>query len=205
MKNTARTRSSLTLGPLVAALLLGCGGRDAVWDAPPSNVAVHALQGSAAFVDATAERVLLTPVEQDLTLSPVSIPMRRGFASSVATPDGSALLVLARGDVPREEPDDQGPGLAMIDGGASPRLLRTYDISDPLSGLAMDPEGHFAVIYPAAADSSFVANPNELSIVDLAKAPGAGNPTSLTLRSFGGRPEALIFTPTLALPGAATR
>jgi hypothetical protein len=205
MKNATRTLRSLTLVSLFAALLPGCGDRDAVWDTRPTSVAAHALQGSAAFVDVTADRVLLTPVEQDLTLSPVSVPMRRGFASSVATPDGSALLVLARGDVPREKPDDQGPGLAVIDGGASPGLLRTYDISDPLSGLAMDPEGHFAVIYPSAADTSFVANPNELSIVDLAAPPGAGNPTSLTLRSFGGRPEALIFTPTLALPSAATR
>jgi hypothetical protein len=203
--NVAPTLRSLALASLFAALLPGCGERDAVWGAPPIGVAAHALQGSAAFVDVTADRVLLTPVEQDLTLSPVSIPMRRGFASSRATPDGSALLVLARGDVPREKPDDQGPGLAMIDGGTSPRLLRTYDISDPLSGLAMDPEGRFAVIYPSASDSSFVANPNELSVVDLSQAPGAANPTSLTLRSFGGRPEALIFTPTLALPSAATR
>ncbi|MEO5732010.1 MAG: hypothetical protein ABI134_32105, partial [Byssovorax sp.] len=200
MKNATRRLRSLTLLSLFAALLPGCGDRDAVWDTRPSNVAAHALQGSAAFVDVTADRVLLTPVEQDLTLSPVSVPMRRGFASSVATPDGSALLVLARGDVPREKPDDQGPGLAVIDGGASPRLLRTYDISDPLSGLAIDPQGQFAVIYPSASDSSFVANPNELAIVDLARPADLANPTSLTLRSFGGRPEALVFTPTLILP-----
>jgi len=205
MKTNLPGHRSLVIASLLTALLPACGERDPVWDTASVAVSAHGLQGSAAFVDVLAERVLLTPVEKDLTLSPVSVPMRRGFASSATTPDGSALLVLARGDVPREGPDDQGPGLAMIDGGASPRLLRTYDISDPLSGLAVDPEGHFAVIYPSAADSSFVANPNELSIVDLAKPPGAGNPTSLTLRSFGGRPQSLIFTPTLGLPSAARR
>ena len=196
---------SLTTALLLAAVLAGCGERDAVWNDAPAPIVAHGLKSSAAFVDVDAERVLLTPVEQDLTLSPVSVPMRRGFATSQTTPDGSALLVLSRGDVPREKPDDQKPGLAMIDGGSSPHLLRTYDISDPLSGLAVDPQGQFAVIYPSASDSSFVANPNELAIVDLARAPGLSNPTSLTLRSFGGRPESLIFTPTLILPGGARR
>jgi hypothetical protein len=200
-----RSLARLTTATLLAALLPGCGDRDAVWTNAPTPVIAHGLSGSAAFVDVDAERVLLTPVEQDLTVSPVSVPMRRGYATSQTTPDGSALLVLARGDVPREKPDDHRPGLAMIDGGNTPHLLRTYDISDPLSGLAIDPEGRFAVIYPSAADSSFVANPNELAIVDLAKPAGLANPTSLTLRSFGGRPEALIFTPTLDLPGAARR
>lgn len=205
MKIRTPSHRSLVIASLLAALLPACGDRDAVWDAAPGPVAAHGLQGSAAFVDVAAERVLLTTAEQDLTLSPVSVPMRRGFASSAATPDGSALLVLARGDVPREKPSDQGPGLAMIDGSNSPHLLRTYDISDPLSGLAVDPEGHFAVIYPSATDSSFVANPNELSIVDLAQPPSAANPTSLTLRSFGGRPQSLVFTPTLGLANAARR
>ena len=205
MNNPTIPRRSLTTALLLAALVPGCGDRDAVWNSVPAPVLAHGLKGSAAFVDVVAERVLLTPVEQDLTLTPLSVPMRRGYASSQATPDGSALLVLARGDVPRQKSDDQRPGLTMIDGGTSPHLLRTYDISDPLSGLAIDPQGQFAVIYPSAADSSFVANPNELAIVDLAKAPGLANPTSLTLRSFGGRPEALIFTPLLDLPGAARR
>lgn len=205
MNNPISSRRSLTTALLLAAVLPGCGERDAVWNNAPAPVISHGLKGSAAFVDVDAERVLLTPVEQDLTLSPVSVPMRRGFATSKTTPDGSALLVLARGDVPREKPDDQRPGLAMIDGGSSPHLLRTYDISDPLSGLAIDPQGQFAVIYPSAADSSFVANPNELAIVDLAAPAGLSNPTSLTLRSFGGRPESLVFTPTLLLPGGARR
>src|SRR4051812_46658468 len=116
MKTTAPRRRSLLIASLLAASLAGCGERDAVWDAAPTTVAAHQLQGSAAFVDVSAERVLLVAAEQDLTLAPVSVPMRRGFASSAITPDGSALLVLSRGDVPREQPDDQGPGLAMIDG-----------------------------------------------------------------------------------------
>ncbi len=196
--------SAFLLGAL-ATLLPACGDRDAVWGAAPAPVIAHGLDGSAAFVDVGAERVLLTPVEPDLTLAPVSVPVRRGYATSEATRDGSALLVLARGDVPRQKADDEKPGLTMIAGGTTPHLLRTYDISDPLSGLAIDPEGHFAVIYPSAADSSFVANPNELAVVDLATPPGPGNPVSLTLRSFGGRPESLVFTPTLVLPGGARR
>jgi len=44
-----------------------------------------------------------------------------------------------------------------------------------------------------------VTNPNELVVVDLA--PGATTPAvPVTLHSFGGRPEKLVFAPELSLP-----
>jgi hypothetical protein len=188
-----------------AAILAGCGDRDKVWTLAVSAPVAHGLGQSVALIDTPAERALLLPVNQDLTLAPVSIPIRRGFAASATTPDGAHLLVLARGDVPREKATDQAPGLGLIDDGAKPSLRATYELSDPLSGLAIDPEGRFAVVYPSAADTAFIANPNELAIVDLEHDPGTENPTPLTLRSFGGRPQSLFSTPTLGLPGGARR
>jgi len=198
--------ASLFLPSLLAsAALVGCGGREEVWDSTPGAFIAHGLADAAALVDTSGERALVLPVKADLTLDPVSIPIGRGFASSATTADGKRLVVLARGDVPRLLPDDQGPLLSVIQSGAAPGLVFGYDLGDPLSGLALDPESRFAVVYPSEADTSFVANPNELSIVDLSAGPSDANPTPLTLRSFGGRPQGFFFTPMLGIPGGARR
>lgn len=190
---------------LGAAALSGCGGREEVWETTPGALIAHGLADAAALVDTTGERALLLPVKSDLTLAPVSVPIGRGYASSATTADGKHLVVLARGDVPRLKPDDQGPSLSLIQSGAAPGLVSNYDLGDPLSGLALDPESRFAVVYPSEADTAFVENPNELSVVDLTAGPSDTNPTPLTLRSFGGRPQGFFFTPTLGIPGGARR
>lgn len=191
--------------PLLASALAACGGRNPVWDSAPSGLVSHGLNDAAAIVDTNGERVLMLSVNEDLTLDSESVSIHRGFATSATTADGKLLAVLSHGDVPRERAEDQGPVLSLLQGGAKPGLLRTYELEDPLSGLALDPESRFAVIYPSDADNSFVENPNELSIVDLTAAQGEANPTPLTLRSFGGSPQSFFFTPTLGLPGGGTR
>ena len=77
---------------LVAALptLAGCGDRAPVWDAAPGSLVASALSDAAVLVDAPGERVLMLPVESDLTLAPVSVPIGRGYASSATTADGKA-------------------------------------------------------------------------------------------------------------------
>jgi hypothetical protein len=190
---------------LAAALALSGCHRDEVWDQPAGNLVAHGLAGSAAILDDPAHRALFLPIESDLSVKPVSLPIGRGYAASATTPDGSRLLVLSRGDVPRKKADDQGPTLTLLDGGPDPRVIDTYPLTDPLSGLDVDPEGRFGIVYPSASDTSFVANPNELSILDLTAKPSDSNPTPLTLRSFGGRPQAFFFTPTLELPTGPRR
>ncbi|MFT3775839.1 MAG: hypothetical protein QM820_61630 [Minicystis sp.] len=198
-------RTSFFLPCLLAAVSLGCGKRAAVWDADPGGLVAHGLADAAALVDTTGERALVLQAQQDLSLAPVSVPIGRGYAASQTTADGKKLVVLTRGDVPRQTPDDQGPSLSVIQSGAAPGLVFDYDLGDPLSGLALDPESRFAVVYPSASDTAFVENPNELSIVDLTVGPSDENPTPLTLRSFGGRPQGFFFTPTLGIPGGARR
>jgi hypothetical protein len=71
--------------------------------------------------------------------------------------------------------------------------------------LVLDPTSRFAIVHATAADSAFVQNPNELIVVDLSAPPSATNPMPFTLRSFGGAPERIDFTPTLGLPGGQQR
>ena len=190
----------------LAALAGGCDDQGEVWDREVGALTAHGLKGSAAIVDASAERGMMLPVvDEELEIDPIAIPIGRQFAASATTPDGDRLLVLSRGDTPRRRADDQPPSLVVVDGSSRPQALARYELSDPLSGLAVDPLGKLAVVHASEADAAFVQNPNELMVVDLARGAAADNPTPITLRSFGGRPEALTFTGELDLPGGKTR
>lgn len=192
---------------LACASLVGCSDRATEWSAATvSEPMTSGLEGSVAIVDYPADRVLMLPVEGDLSLVPTPIPIGPNFAATRATADGKRLFTLSRGVVPRRKTTDEGPSLQIIDGGINPKLLEKYSLSDPLSGLELDPLGEYAVVYPSAADTeAFVQNPNELILVDLDEAPSAANPVPVSLRSFGGRPQAFTFTPELELPGGKRR
>jgi hypothetical protein len=148
---------------------------------------------------------VLLPVSGDLGLAPVSLPIGQGFATAAITPDRQRLIALSRGVVPRRTGEDEGPSVSLIAAAPEPLLVNRYPLSDPLSRLAVDPESRFAVAYPAEHDGNFVHNPNELVVIDLDREPAPDNPTELSLRSFGGSPERMTFTPVLALPGGMSR
>jgi hypothetical protein len=190
----------------LAVLATSCGDRPAAWDAPP-EMPMRALgaEGSIAVLDPPAGRVLLLGAASDLGLETASVPIGPGMVRADVTPDGSKILVLARGDVPRRSAKDRGPTLSVLAGRGMEGLQQRYALSDALSGLTIDPASAYAVVHAEPDDETFVSNPNELLIVDLGRAPDAENPLPVTLRSFGGRPERIDFTPPLGLPGGVTR
>lgn len=197
---------ALTALSLGAALSSGCDARDPVWDATmnaPSEA--YGLDGSVALADASANRLLALPVDADLSLAPRSIAIGEGFAKAVVTPDGKRLVAVSRGVSPRRKAEDAGPSIVVLTGGVEPAIERRFEMTDPLSGVAIDPASSLAVLYSSGDDSAFVENPNELVVVDLARAPAADNPKPRTLRSFGGQPQTIAFTPELELPGDETR
>lgn len=188
-----------------AIFAAACGERGEAWEMNVANnpFVAFGLRGAAAIVDHPAERTLLLPAEGDLSLTPVSVPIGRGFAAARTTADLEKLVVLCRGDVPRRTADDQGPALYIMTGGTSPGSAGHYNLSDPMSGLEIDPLSEFAVVYPSADDTSFVTNPNELVLIKLNEPQAA--PIPISLRSFGGRPQGFTFTSTLNVPGGARR
>jgi hypothetical protein len=194
---------ALTLG---GSISIGCADRDPVWDttmnAPDE---AYGLEGSVALIDAAADRLLALPVDGELSLAPRSIAIGEGFTKAVATADGKRFVAVSRGKSPRREAKDPGPSVVVIGGGTEPAIERRFDLTDPLSGIAIDPASSLAVLYSSGDDSAFVENPNELVVVDLAQNQAADNPKPRTLRSFGGQPETLTFTPELELPGGKTR
>ncbi len=199
-----RRSFGLIVAAAFAVEVAGCADRDEIWDAPVGSPPSFELEGAAAIVDTNADRALLVAVDQDLGIQPVSVPIGRGFRTASATADRKRLLVLSAGDAPQASVLDQPPSLTVIAGTTSPAFETRYTLSTPLSGLAVDPQGEFAVLYANDTDGGFVENPNELVVVDL-RSGGARAPVPLTLRSFGGRPQRFTFTPSLELPQGSSR
>lgn len=178
-----------------------CGGRPDHWDAkvelPLTSVG---LTGSVALIDPPLDRALMITAAGDGGLGSRPLRVGKNVVATATSPDRSRLFVLSKGVQPRRSPKDELPSLTVIDGGTKPRVLARYTLTDPLQGLAIDPEGRWAVVYDAGG---IVVNPNELIFVDLAD-PEA-EPVSKTIRSFGGRPERLTFTAELSVPNGAPR
>lgn len=195
------------LFPVMTLALAGCGQRDELWDqaAAGQPLTVHGMRASAAIVDLPAERVIFASPRAVDDLAFSAVPLGHGYQTSRPTSDGGRLVVLASGDVPRRSAEDEGPSLQVIDSMVDPPAVTRYDLSDPLSGLEIDPRSEYAVIYPGDGDTAFVQNPNELVLVRLDQPPSDSNPVPASLRSFGGRPQGFSFTPDLELPGGARR
>jgi hypothetical protein len=198
-----------TFGPslrcgLAAACLAACGGRDPKWDAtlegralPPPTIG---LTGSVAVLDRPLDRVLLIGTDDDESLWTKPLPVGKSVVELAPSADRSKLFALSTGVQPRRRPDDELPSLSIIDGGRSPALLARHELSDPLGGLAVDPEGEWVVVYDAGG---IVVNPNELILVAVNEPAQA--PINKTIRSFGGRPQRLTFTGELTVPKGPPR
>lgn len=188
------------------ALLAACHGRPEKWDTPPPAFSAYGLASAAVILDEPMHRAIALVAHADQRLDAVSLPIGHGFLSAAVSPDQSRLFVLSAGDVPRRTASDQFPSLTVIDGGKSSPTSQRFDMAEPLGNLAVDPEGHWAAAFAGSTTpTSLVENPNEIVLFDLTQSPGPSNPISRTIRSFGGAPVRLTFTPTLNLPAGPRR
>lgn len=187
----------VTLGAVGA-----CGGRDAFWDeAADTPLTSVGLTGSVALADPALDRVLMltSPSGRELRAAPIRVG--HNLVKLLASPDRGTLFALSAGAEPRRSKDDELPSLTVIDGGTRPEVRARYELTDPLRGLGIDPEGEWAVVYEA--EGSVVVNPNELILIDLVHPDAA--PITKTIRSFGGRPQRISFTSPLTLPKGPPR
>jgi len=200
-----RAQVALVCG-LASALLAGCGDRNAFWSGPiVSQPMAFDLGTQVAIVDWPASRVVVLTAGAGQTLTTTSIPVGANILNAVASPDGTRLYVVSAGHRARlgDSQPQQPPSLTVIDPGATSRRYDLDTITEPLAGLAVDPAGQWAILYPSDSNAqSFVQNPNELVVLDVSPAhqPGTVPPVTHTLMSFGGRPQRFTFTAPLAAP-----
>ncbi len=185
----------------VIATLSGCGDRPESWDKKAElPMQTAGLTGSVAVVDTALDRVLMLSASSNRSLYATPLGVGKNIVTTEVSRDASSFFVLSRGVQPRRNPDDELPSLTVIDGSTQPRVTARYELTDPLQGIAIDPQGEWAVVYDAGG---IVVNPNELIFVKLSDPKF--EPVSKTLRSFGGRPERLTFTSELTVPNGAPR
>ncbi len=186
-------------GFVLACAIGGCGSRSPYWDTSvPAGSSSFGLANGVALVDDSDHRVVFLTAIAGQQLMTSAFPVGHNVLGQATTtlPDGSRLFVLSAGDSPRRTEQDQEPSLTVID--ASTLKSWSYTMSVPLPNLAIDPLGHWAVAYTGpGAPATFVQNANELVIFDLTT-PGS-TPISHTIRSQGGTPQRLTFTPNLNL------
>ncbi len=186
---------------LLAFSVVACGGRPDHWDSevklPLKNVG---LSGSVAVIDPSLNRALMVTGTSDRQLGFEPLRIGKNVVSVDTSPDKGTLFVLSKGVQPRRNPDDERPSLTVIDGGTEPKVFARFSLTDPLQGLAIDPQGEWVVVYDAGG---IVVNPNELIFVKVGEPKS--EPVSKTIRSFGGRPQRLTFTTDLAVPNGAPR
>jgi hypothetical protein len=187
----------------LSLLLVGCGGRPAFWDTGYSPQQTVGLRSSVAAVDGSQNRVLMLSSPAPLELKVGAVPVGLSVATIKASPDGKQLFVLSRGVQPRFNDTDELPRLTVIESEPTPRELKRYNFSDPLSGLVIDPEMEWAIAYITPGDSRAVRNPNEINLIDL-KNPDA-DPIKMTVQSGAGSPKSFLFTKTLTVPNGDPR
>jgi hypothetical protein len=203
-------KTRLGWAALLALAAAGCGDRAAVWSAPASDARAFGLTSAVVLVDAPAHRLVTLTPDGHGGLTTARFATGHEVVATTVQAHGDALFVLTaghRGGLGDQQPDE-APRLTILDATTPALKARDIDLgdvlSDPLDGLAVDPTGRWAVLYASSVGSgALVTNPNELVIVDLEAAAGV-RPATITLHSFGGRPEKLIFAPPLALPGGPT-
>lgn len=183
----------------------GCGDRPESWDTPPDVRHHIGLSGSFALIDESMHAVHLVAVDDDLALKQSRQPTGKNVVNAKASPSGDRLFVLTQGDQPRRKSTDERPALYVYDGTGKGTVLAKYTLSDPLNGLAIDPEGRYVVAYSGGSSEAFVTNQNELVVVDTQAPPSETNPLPRTIRSFGGTPQRLTFTSNLNLPAGERR
>ena len=194
--------------PLVlaaAAIFAGCDDRDGFWDKDAQISQAVGLTDTVAVLDPNAERVLLVTAQADQRSQVTTLPLGKNLATAQASADRTSLLVLTRGVLDRRRATDEAPALTILGGGAAAGVRRSYPLTEPLSGLSVDPLGTFVTVFAATSDAGYVQNPNELLVTRVQEPASATNPAPVTIRSFGSRPQRLSYTPSLGLPGGNHR
>jgi hypothetical protein len=190
------------LGALTVGLT-ACPERDPLFDTSLETLAPVAAGQTLTWVDRGAT-VARTVDLSGATAVTRSVAIGRDPTLATARQGGTPeVLVLSRGS--RGEPGvAPAPGTlhALSPSGAAPR---TYTVASPFNALAQDADGRFAITYfrAGAASERLLFNPNQIAVVDLTAAPSERNPVLRTVRSFGGVPNAVVFSPPMMINGAA--
>jgi hypothetical protein len=183
---------------LALAPLVGCTDRQDFWRPPNDLLPMAALDDRVAFVERNSQTAfLLDPADPSLT--PRAIPVGKTPVTAVKHQGKNELLVLAQGDPGSNAQAEVAAELDVIAALATQAVA--YPLTDRFDAIAQSAEGRFAVLYhsPDAATpaNSALFNPNAMTLVDFTPPSHPAEPTltAKTIRSLGGVPAAVVFSP----------
>jgi prepilin-type processing-associated H-X9-DG protein len=178
-------------------------------DATPNDLLpTVALQDRVAFVEKNSHTAfLLDPTDKALVPRMVSVGKAPIAAVKRNGDANNQLLVLSSGDRGSAKDAPVAAQLQAIDAVASVAPV-TYTLASPFDGLAQSSDGGFVVLFHASSAqssaNSALFNPNELAIVNFNPQPAGSslpNPYAKSIRSFGGVPNDVVFSPLFTFAG----
>lgn len=191
---------------LIAAssvLVAACGDLQRSDGASWSTLAPVALDSRVAFVDRTNARAfLLDPGDAALAVRAVALTPDPVLAARRNGAD--ELVVLSRGERGGPGVPAAPPFLTIVPADAT-KAVRTVKLGSRFDAMAQSPDGRFVVasFAPGRAPGEVLFNPNEIAIVDLTAAAPVAVPR--TIRSFGGVPTGIAFSPAPLRVGGRAR
>lgn len=204
MMGTQAIRGSMKRALCLSLFFVACGGRPDAWEREFTPRQAVGLNEAVAVIDESLDRALLLSSPGELELRTDMLPIGKNATTVQASPDGSRLFVLSKGVERRRNSGDELPSLTLIETTGSPRILKRYEFNDSVSGLVLDPELEWAVLYATADDGRVVRNPNEIILIDLVNLDA--KPINLTIQSpLGSSPRRFTFTSTLQVPNGDAR
>jgi hypothetical protein len=190
----------------LAVVTAGCGGRAPFWsEFVQTGPLTFNLVTTLAIVDAPANRVALLTPGSGQTLTTTFVPVGTGVLNAATSADGKTLFVASDGHRARlgDARPTEVPSITVVSADGSAQRYDLMNLTDPLGGMAVDPGGHWLVLYPSTETSQpAVQNPNELLVIDLTQPSGPVMAAPHTLMSFGGHPQRFTFTAPLHLPAS---
>lgn len=188
-----------TIG-LTLLTLTSCRDRAKEFELAMGALPPVALDSTLVFVDSSVQVAYVLDVMHP-ELAPRQVALGAG-ASTVARRNGhDDALVLCRGERGGVGVAPEASSLTVVRGAAL-EAPRTYELGSPFNAIAQTPDGASAIVHFRTGEglAHLLFNPNEIAIVDLDAPPSDVNPARRTVRSFGGVPSAVFFSPPMALP-----
>jgi hypothetical protein len=192
---------SAALG-LGLSVLGGCQGNTDFWLPKNNLLPMVALADRVAFVEGNSRTAfLLDPA--DPTLVPRQVPgLGQAPITAMKRNQANQLLVLAGGNRGSASSAAVPAELDVIDAlpaASSPAGLSKCQLDDRFDTIAQSDNGRFLVIYHSSSSqeqTDALYNQNELALVDFNVPPLSAIPK--TIRSLGGVPSAILFSPPYA-------
>lgn len=195
----------------LAVATIACGGRSEDFNKPIQVGAPLALDDHLVFIDegraqshvlnVAAEQPAPEPVRSQLVANPKAFERR-------ADTRVNELVILSSG-----QPDDgttDEPTAAALSVLNPLGVDREYPLESRFNAMVQSDDGRYVfAFFDDSAESevdTVLFNPNEVAIIDLERSFEAGvNPRQRTLRSFGGAPRSVAFSPEMEVAGAMRR